>query len=79
MVQSTPIWAGGMKIAHPLAYREILAGMNAGMGLSPLLEAHQLKLTESKDSALDISPRNIPVKSSWESQSSPFLLSVENY
>ncbi len=56
MVQSTPIWAGGMKIAHPLAYREILAGMNAGMGLSPLLETHQLKLTESKDSVWISSP-----------------------
>ena len=56
IVQSTPIWAGGMNIACPLLYREILAGMNAGMGLSPLLEAHQLKLTESKDSVWISSP-----------------------
>ena len=30
--------------------------MNAGMGLSPLLETHQLKLTESKDSVWISSP-----------------------
>ena len=30
--QSTPIWAGAMKIAQPLAFRELLAGMNSGMG-----------------------------------------------
>jgi ankyrin repeat protein len=56
IVKSTPIWAGGMKIAHPMAYREILAGMNAGMGFSHLLEVHQLKLTESKDSVWISSP-----------------------
>ena len=49
IAQSTPIWAGGMKIAQPLAFRELIAGMNTGMGLSSLLDAHQLKITKSKN------------------------------
>ena len=48
-----------MKIAHPLAYREILAGMNAGMGLSPLLETINSNLLNPKDSVWISSP-NIP-------------------
>ena len=51
ITRSTPIWASGMKIAHPLAFRELLAGINSGMGLSSVFDAHQLTLTESKNSA----------------------------
>lgn len=51
ITQTKPIWASGMKIAHPLAFRELLAGMNSGMGLPSIFDAHQLTLTESKDSA----------------------------
>ena len=56
IAQSTLLWTGGMKIAQPLAFRELLAGMNGGMGLSPLMAAHQLKLTESKNSFWISSP-----------------------
>ena len=59
IAQSTLLWTGGMKIAQPLAFRELLAGMNGGLGLSPILEAHQLKLTESKNSLWISSPEYI--------------------
>ena len=56
ITQSSPVWAGGMKIAQPLAFRELIAGVNAGIGFSSLLNTHQLKLTESKDSIWISSP-----------------------
>jgi len=46
-----PTWASGMQIAHPLLFSELLAGINSGMGLSSVFDAHQLTLTESKNSA----------------------------
>ena len=48
ITRSTPIWASGMKIAHPLAFRELLAGINSGMGLSSVFDAHQLTLLSPK-------------------------------
>ena len=49
--QTHPVWATGMKISQPLAFRELLAGMNAGLSLKSLLDAHGLRLTEGKDCA----------------------------
>ena len=51
IAQTSPIWAAGMKISNPLAFRELLAGMNAGMGLNALLQVHQLELIEGIDTA----------------------------
>jgi ankyrin repeat protein len=51
ITQTRPIWAAGMKISNPLAFRELLAGMNAGMGLNALLQVHQLELIKGTDTA----------------------------
>ena len=51
ITQTRPIWAAGMKISNPLAFRELLAGMNAGMGLNTLLQVHQLELIKGTDTA----------------------------
>jgi len=51
IAQTSPIWAAGMKISNPLAFRELLAGMNADMGLNALLQIHQLELIEGIDTA----------------------------
>ena len=51
IAQTSPIWAAGMKISNPLAFRELLAGMNAGMGLNALLQIHQLELIKGIDTA----------------------------
>jgi len=51
IAQTIPIWATGMKISNPLAFRELLAGMKAGIGLNALLQVHQLDLIERTDSA----------------------------
>lgn len=51
ITQTRPIWAAGMKISNPLAFRELLAGMNAGMGLNALLQVHKLELIKGIDTA----------------------------
>jgi ankyrin repeat protein len=51
ITQTRPIWAAGMKISNPLAFRELLAGMNVGMGLNALLQVHQLELIKGTDTA----------------------------
>jgi len=48
--QTHSTWAIGSKVSHPLALRELIAGMNAGMGLNSILQAHQLKMHQSDES-----------------------------
>lgn len=52
----TPIWATGIKISHPLALRELIAGMSAGMGLSSFLNSQQLRMNHFEESAWITSP-----------------------
>jgi ankyrin repeat protein len=51
ILQSKPVWAVGIKISQLLPFKELLAGMNSGLGLSSLLSAHQLQLTENQGTA----------------------------
>ena len=49
MVHSTPIWAMGTKISQPLIFRELIAGMNAGLGLNTILNAQQIQINEKEN------------------------------
>lgn len=49
--QLSPIWTTGMKISQPLALRELIAGMSAGMGLSSFLYTEQLRMNQSEQAA----------------------------
>ncbi len=69
IAQTSPIWGSGMKISHPFAFRELLAGMNAGMGVSTLLYGQQLRMNETQQSVWISSPEytreiklGIPIK-----------------
>ena len=61
VTQSNILWTGGMKIAQSLAFRELLAGMNAGFWVSPHCLRHiNLNLLNLKKFSLDIFPGIYP-------------------
>ena len=42
--QTRPVWATGMNISRPFVFLEFLTGLNQGLGLPALLDAHDLHL-----------------------------------
>jgi ankyrin repeat protein len=49
--QTRPVWATGMNISRPFAFLELLSGLNQGMGLPALLDAHDLHLHHDQHTA----------------------------